>query len=230
MKRSRLYTAVLLGSWFTTMASAVRVAFADDWPQWRGPNRDGISKESGLLKQWPAEGPKLLWQLSDVGDGYSTPAIVGERVYLMSNTGSADELVRALEADGKEVWATRVGKVGPNVPAMNYPGARSTPTVDGPSMYALGSDGDLVCLKTASGEVVWQKNLRTDFGGKPGSWAYSESPLVDGDVVVCTPGGAEATIVALNKRTGDVVWKSAVPGRPPRAAPPISPPPSRKAT
>ena len=205
----RAVRVLCLASAVLVTAAAVR---ADDWPQWRGPNRDGISKETGLLKKWPAEGPKLLWQLNDVGDGYSTPAVVGERLYLMGNKGPADEFVRALNAaDGKPVWQTRVGKVGPNTPAMNYPGARSTPAVDGASIYALGSDGDLVCLETASGKVVWQKNLRKEFGGKPGNWAYAESPLVDGDVVACTPGGADATIVALNKKTGDVVWKSAVP-------------------
>ena len=186
---------------------------ADDWPQWRGPNRDGISKETGLLKQWPEKkGPKLLWESRDVGDGYSTPSVVGERLYVMGSKGMNDEFVRAMNvADGKEVWSTRVGKVGPNVPAMNYPGSRSTPTVDGQFVYALGSDGDLVCLERDTGKIKWQKSLRTDFGGKPGAWAYSESVLVDGDAVVCTPGGAQATLVALNKNTGDVIWKSVVP-------------------
>src|SRR5687767_10485464 len=166
-------------------------ASADDFPQWRGPNRDGISKETGLLKVWPEAGPKPLWTSKDVGGGYSTPAVVGERVYLMGNEGDNDEFVVALNAaDGKQVWRQRVGKVGPNVPAMNYPGSRSTPTVVGDALYALGSDGDLVCLNVADGKPRWQKNVRTEFDGKPGKWAYSESVLVDGDNVVCTPGGA----------------------------------------
>ena len=93
-----------------------------------------------------------------------------------------------------------------------YPGARSTPTVDGELLYALGSDGDLVCVKTADGAEVWRKNLRKDFGGKPGIWAYAESPLIDGDVLVCTPGGKEASLVALDKKKGTVIWKSVVPG------------------
>lgn len=185
---------------------------ADDWPQWRGPSRDGISKETGLLKQWPEQGPKLLWQVKDLGEGYSTPSVVGERLYVMANKGMQDEFVKALSVkDGKELWSRRVGKVGPNE-GPQYPAARSTPTVDGDLLYALGSDGDLVCLEAATGQVRWQKNLRTDFGGQPGNWAYAESPLVDGDVVVVTPGGKDATLVALNKKTGDVVWKSAVPG------------------
>ncbi|HEU4390843.1 MAG TPA: PQQ-binding-like beta-propeller repeat protein [Blastocatellia bacterium] len=182
-----------------------------DWPQWRGPERSGVSKETGLLKQWPAEGPKLLWQVNDVGDGYSTPAIVGTRIYLMSNHGFENEFVQALSTqDGKPVWTTRVGNVGSPTDLL-YAKARSTPTVDGDSIYALGSDGDLACLETASGKIRWQKNIKKEFGGQPGVWAYAESPLVDGDVVVVTPGGAQATIVALNKKTGAVIWKTAVP-------------------
>ncbi len=188
-------------------------AYGDDWPQWRGQKRDGISKETGLLKEWPKDGPKLLWQIKNLGGGYATPSVVGGRVYLMNNKGVEDEFVTALEVkDGSQVWSTRIGKVGNPDQQPNFPAARSTPTLDGTSLYALGSDGDLVCLESASGKVRWKKSLRPDFGGKPGAWAYSESPLVDGDVLVCTPGGAQATIVALNKGNGEVIWKSAVPG------------------
>ena len=184
-----------------------------DWPQWRGPERTGISHESGLLKQWPAEGPKLVWQLNDIGDGYSTPVVVGTRIYLMSNRGMENEFVQALSTkDGKPIWTTRVGNVGNPKQNPPYPKARSTPTVNGDLIYALGSDGDLACLEAKSGKIRWQKSLRKDFGGQPGEWAYAESPLVDGDVVVVTPGGAEATLVALNKKNGAVIWKSAVPG------------------
>jgi outer membrane protein assembly factor BamB len=184
-----------------------------DWPQWRGPDRDGISKESGLLKQWPAGGPKLLWQLNDIGDGYSGPSVVGTRLYLMSNRGMDNEFVQALSAqDGKVIWTTRVGNVGNPDQNPKYPKARSTPTVDGGFIYALGSDGDLACLEAKSGKIRWQKNLRKEFGGQPHDWAYSESPLVDGDVVVVTPGGEQATMVALNKKTGALIWKSAIPG------------------
>jgi outer membrane protein assembly factor BamB len=185
---------------------------AADWPQWRGPQRNGISQETGLLKEWPKDGPKQLWQVTDVGDGYSTPAVVGDRLYLLSNKGADDEFVQAREVkDGKQVWSTRLGKTGPNT-GPQYPGARSTPTVDGDVLYALGSDGDLACVDTAKGEVRWHKNLRADFGGRPGKWAYAESPLIDGDVLVCTPGGAEATIVGLDKKTGGLLWKCAVQG------------------
>jgi outer membrane protein assembly factor BamB len=188
-------------------------ALAADWPQWRGPGRDGVSQQKGLLKQWPAEGPKLLWQVKGAGGGYSTPAVVGERFYLMGNRGNDEEFVQARAvADGKELWTVRVGKVGNPEQRPPYPGARSTPTVDGDVLYALGSDGDLVCLETATGKPRWKKNLRSDFGGRPGIWAYAESPLVDGERLVVTPGGAEATMVALNKSNGEVVWKCAVPG------------------
>jgi outer membrane protein assembly factor BamB len=187
-------------------------ASTSDWPQWRGPQRNGISQESGLLKQWPAEGPKLLWQVNDIGDGYSTPAVVGTRMYLMSNRGMENEFVQALSTqDGKPIWTTRIGNVG-NPNDFLYAKARSTPTVDGDFIYALSSDGDLACLETRSGKIRWQKSLRKEFDGKPGVWAYAESPLIDGDAVVVTPGGAQATMLALNKKTGAVIWKMAVSG------------------
>ncbi|HKO43452.1 MAG TPA: PQQ-binding-like beta-propeller repeat protein [Pyrinomonadaceae bacterium] len=186
---------------------------SSDWPQWRGPGRDGRSKETGLLKQWPSAGPRLVWQVNDLGDGYSTPAIVGNRIYLMSNHGMENEFVQARSTkDGRVIWTTRVGNVGNPNQNPPYPKARSTPTVVGNFIYALGSDGDLVCLETKTGKIRWQKNIRKELNGQPGEWAYAESPLIDGDAVVVTPGGAEATMAALNKRTGAVIWKSAVPG------------------
>jgi outer membrane protein assembly factor BamB len=192
---------------------AASMARADDWPQWRGPNRDGHSKETGLLKEWPKDGPRLIWQVKDLGAGYSTPSVVAGRLYVMTNKGLEDEFVTARDTkDGRLVWSARIGKVGNPDQQPNYPAARSTPTVDGTALYALGSDGDLVCLEAATGKVRWRKSLRAEFGGQPGTWAYAESPLVDGDVVVATPGGTDATLLALNKNTGDVVWKSAVPG------------------
>jgi outer membrane protein assembly factor BamB len=193
--------------------ASVFVLAAADWPQWRGPARNGISKETGLAKDWPKDGPRLLWQVNDIGYGYSTPAVVGAHLYLISNKGTDDEFVQARAVkDGQQVWSQRLGKVGSLKQFPPYPGARSTPTVDGERLYALSSDGDLACLDTAGGTIRWRKNVRTDFGGSPGIWAYAESPLIDGDVLVCTPGGKDATLVALNKMTGAVVWKSAVPG------------------
>jgi outer membrane protein assembly factor BamB len=188
-------------------------AVAADWPQWRGPRRDGVSRETGLLSEWPKDGPKLLWQITDIGDGYATPAVAGAHIYMLGSRGVEDEFVEARAVkDGKVDWSTRLGKVGKPNQMPSYPKARSTPTVDGTRLYALSSDGDLAALDTTSGKLLWQKSLLNDFGGKPGVWAYAESPLVDGDVLVATPGGQDATIVALNKNTGAVIWKSAVPG------------------
>lgn len=129
-------------------------AIAADWPQWRGPQRNGISDERGLLKQWPADGPKLIWQAKDIGDGYSTPSVVGDRLYVMSNRGMDDEFVQALDTkDGQQIWSVRVGNVGPNT-ALQYPAARSTPTIDGPLLFALGSDGGVVVGWVVTGSVT----------------------------------------------------------------------------
>ena len=185
---------------------------AADWPQFRGPQRSGVSRETGLLQEWPKEGPKLLWQIKDTGEGYGTPAVIGDRVYLVSSLGLDNEFVQALSAkDGKQIWATTLGKVGKPDQQPPYPKGRSTPTMDGAFLYAFSSDGDLACLEAASGKVQWKKNVQKEFGGKYGLWAYAESPLIDGDAVVVTPGGSEATILKLNKKTGAVIWKSAVP-------------------
>jgi len=188
-------------------------ARAAEWPQWRGPQRNGISAETGLLAEWPKEGPKLVWQVKDIDSGYSTPSVVGDRLYLLSNQGLDNEFVQALDAKGgKRIWSQRIGKVGNPDQQPNYPAARSTPTVDGEWVYAFGSDGDLACLERATGKVRWHANVRKDYGGQPGIWAYSESPLVDGEAVICTPGGPDATMLALNKNTGELIWKCAVAG------------------
>lgn len=193
-------------------------AAAADWPQWRGPQRTAISQETGLLKQWPKDGPRLLWRVDGLGEGYATPSVVGQRIYILGNRGLENEYIQALSvSDGKTVWTTRLGNVGNPKQEPSYPMARSTPTVEGDRLYALSSDGDLACLETATGKVVWKKSLTGDFAGKAGKWAYAESPLIDGDVLVAAPGGAEATLVALNKKTGAVIWKSAVPGGDPAA-------------
>jgi outer membrane protein assembly factor BamB len=204
---SLILIPLALGLWCgPTPAQAV------DWPQWRGPNRDGLSAEKGLLKEWPQEGPKLLWKVTDMGTGYSTPAVVGDRLYLLGNEGLENEFVAAVAVkDGKKIWSTRLGNVGNPKQQPPFPAARSTPTVEGEVLYALSSDGDLACVETDGGKVRWRRNLRADFGGKSGTWAYAESPLVDGDRLVCTPGGSQATVVALNKKNGQVLWTCALP-------------------
>lgn len=197
----------LLG--FATVFNSI----AGDWPQWRGPNRTGVSGERGLLREWPAEGPKLVWRNGDVGAGYGSPAIAGGMLYLISNTGNENEFLGAYSTgDGARKWATKIGVVGFPNQDPNYPGSRSTPTVDGSMVFAIGSDGDIVALDAATGAIKWQKHMQKDFAGKHGRWAYAESPLVDGNAVVCSPGGSTASVVALDKKTGEPIWKSAIEG------------------
>jgi outer membrane protein assembly factor BamB len=195
------------------LASAVTL-LANDWPQWRGPDRTGVSKETGLLQEWPKDGPRLRWKATDIGTGYSSPAVAGGRVYVQTTKGGDEFALALTETDGNEAWSAKIGGVGKNV-GPQYPGTRATPTVDGDRVYCLASDGRLVCLGT-DGKERWHKDLVKDFGGRVGqprmAWAYSESVLVDGDAVVCTPGGDTATLLALNKLTGDVIWKCPVPG------------------
>jgi outer membrane protein assembly factor BamB len=203
-------TLLLAGALLLPCLAPVPVeTVAADWPGWRGQDRNGVSSETGLLKEWSRDGPKQVWKATKLGGGYSTPAVANGRLYLLG-TRDRREQVFALDAkDGKEIWATEVGAIARDGPP-SYPGPRSTPTVDGDRLYALGSDGDLLCLSTA-GKVNWRKNLTRDFDGARGRWAYAESPLIDGDVLVCTPGGTDATLVALNKKTGAVLWKASVP-------------------
>lgn len=194
------------------LCSASSNARAADWPQWQGPQRTGISLETNLLATWPADGPKLAWKSTNLGLGYSTPSVVGRSIYLLENEGLTNENVVALStADGKRLWTVRLGLVGNPNQQPPFPGSRSTPVVEGKRLFALGSDGDLACLETAGGKLIWKKSLRADFQGHPGIWAYSETPLIDGKALVCAPGGSNATIVALDKNSGALLWKQALP-------------------
>ncbi len=192
-------------------------AVADDWPQWRGPDRTGVSKETGLLGQWPKDGPALAWHAKGAGRGYASVAVVGGKVFTLGDAPSTaddkDEYVTCFDdARGKQLWAARVGPAW-NRGQPSWQSSRSTPTVDGARLYVLTPHGDLVCLETDTGKENWRKNLQKDFGGQKGDgWGYSESVLVDGDRVVCTPGGPRATMVALDRKTGETVWKAASPG------------------
>lgn len=185
-------------------------ASAADWPQWGGPNRDHVSTETGLLKEWPDDGPKLLWQAKGLGAGYAAVAAVGERLYTLGEDASSSYLHAINAKDGKIAWSTKVGKVGGSSDSFaRYFGPRATPTVEGDRIYVLGQWGDLLCVSAKDGTEVWRKNLFADFKGKIMSvWDYSESPLVDGDRLVVTPGGAEGALLALNKMTGEPVWRS----------------------
>ena len=176
-----------------------------NWPQWRGPNRDGISKETGLLKQWPAEGPALVWKASGAGRGYSSFSITNGKLYTMGVRGNREFVIAFDIATGKEAWATPHGSVFQN---DRGDGPRGTPTVDGDRVYALGGNGDLSALDARTGKIVWTKNVLKEFGGSNIQWGISESPLILGNKVLVNAGGQDASIVALNKTDGSVIWKS----------------------
>lgn len=180
-----------------------------DWPQWQGRDRTAVSKEGDLLPDWPKGGPKLAWQIKGLGEGYSTPTIACGRILTMGNRGKTEFVIALAEADGGELWSAPVGAVRAN--GGGYAGPRCSPTVDGDRVYALGLNGDLLCLDVETGKEQWRKDLRKDFAGSVGGWGYSESPLIDGDRLLCTPGGKTATLVALDKKTGDLLWKGPVP-------------------
>ncbi len=199
MTKRFLSVAVLL--------SAALPALADDWPQFRGPGRSDISQEKGLLPKWPAAGPRLLWTFDQGGSGYSGPAIVGNQLFTMG-TKDNSECVLALDvATGKELWSTPIGSV---FKESHGNGPRATPTVDGDALYTLGGQGVLVCLQTSDGKLVWKKDLKKDFGGQLMSgWGFCESPLIDGDKLVCTPGGSKGAMIALDKKSGKEIWRTA---------------------
>jgi len=164
-----------------------------------------LSKETGLLKQWPASGPPLVWTVSTLGSGYGSVAVNGDRIFIQGSRGR-DSVVFALNrADGKGVWSKALGQSRDN---EQGPGARGTPTVDGDRLYVLTENGDLACLKTQDGTAIWQRNILSDFGARNIPWLISESPLVDGNMVIVTPGGRGAGIVALDKMSGKTIWTS----------------------
>ena len=180
---------------------------ADDWPQWQGKNRDGVSAETGLLQEWPEGGPELAWKVEDLGGGYSSPAVVGGKLYGMSTNGD-DEVVWCLsESDGKQVWSTRIGPAVKQGARQGIEGTGCTPTVDGDKIYVIGFGGTIACLNAKDGKVDWTKSLVEHFGGIVPTWRYNESPLIDGEKLICTPGGPKATVVALNKNSGDTIWQ-----------------------
>jgi outer membrane protein assembly factor BamB len=179
---------------------------AADWPQFRGPDRDAKSTETGLLKTWPADGPKLLWTATGCGAGYGSPSISGSTIYL---TGDVDgkACVLAFDLDGKLKNHVAFGKEN-TVDPTKYFGTRSTPTVEGGFVYVAGAFGEMACLDAKTLTQSWQINIREKFTAKTPQWEYADSPLVDGENLICTPGGANASIVALNKKTGETVWTS----------------------
>ncbi len=178
---------------------------AADWPQWRGPNRDGISSETGLLQTWPAGGPPVVWKTDGLGEGYSSLAISNGRLYTQGQRGR-QELVLAFDVKtGKKIWETPVSRDYRN---DRGDGPRGTPTLDGDRLYAMTGDGVLVCLETSTGKAVWSLNVARKYGGEIPNWGYSESPLIDGDRLIVMPGGRGASIVSLKKTDGSLQWKA----------------------
>jgi outer membrane protein assembly factor BamB len=195
-------TALALLGWCLTEAAAQA---GGEWPQWRGANRDGISKETGLLRQWPAEGPPLVWKATGAGRGYSSMSASKGRLYTMGLRGEREFVIAFDLKTGKEVWATPHGGAFRN---DRGDGPRGTPTVDAERVYVLGGRGDLTALGAADGRVVWTLNVLQKFGGSNITWGISESPLVVGEKLLVNAGGPGAGIVALNKKDGSLVWKS----------------------
>ena len=193
--------SVRFGSSLTTMAEPA----AYDWPQWRGADRTGVSKETGFLKKWPAAGPTVVWSSSGLGEGYGTVAIERNQIFLQGTRNNESVIYALHRSNGKVVWTKALG---PRLEQDRGSGPRGTPTVDGDRIYALTENGDLACLKTTSGAILWQRNILKDFKSKNIRWDISESPLVDGNMVVVTPGGDGASIVALDKMSGKTIWRT----------------------
>ena len=202
MKNTRVLLPVIL---LLALAQQAVAQSAANWPQWRGPNRDGISTETGLLKQWPAEGPPLVWKASGAGGGYSSFSVANGKLYTMGLRGEREYVIAFDIATGKEAWSTAHGSAFRN---DRGDGPRGTPTVDGNRIYALGGAGDLTALDAGTGKIIWSKNVLKEFGGSNITWGISESPLVLGDKVLVNAGGPGASIVALNKANGSLIWKS----------------------
>jgi outer membrane protein assembly factor BamB len=188
-------------------------AGADDWPQWRGPNRNGKSAETGLLQEWADGGPPLAWRVSGLGAGYSSVSIADDRIFTMGDLEDGQYVLALSRDGGKLLWRTRIGERWEH----QFAGPRATPTVDGKFVYAMGTEGDVVCLKAKNGKEVWRRSLQEEFGGDlmkamgQYDWRYAESPLVDGGRVIVTPGAQDAMVVALNKKNGRELWRAAIP-------------------
>jgi outer membrane protein assembly factor BamB len=175
-----------------------------EWFQWRGPNRDGISTETGLLQAWPKAGPPQVWRANGVGNGYSSFSTSGGRLYTLGARGGTEYVIALDRTSGKKIWETANGQRYRN---DRGDGPRSTPTVDGDRLYVLGGSGDLTALEAASGKKIWSINLVSKFGGENPYWGYSESPLVIGDRLIVNAGGRRAAFVAIAKADGATLWQ-----------------------
>ncbi|MEM0895643.1 MAG: PQQ-binding-like beta-propeller repeat protein [Verrucomicrobiota bacterium] len=193
----------------STATEAAGGSGISDWPGWRGGDQTGISPDTGLLNSWPNDGPDLEWTYEKAGSGYSSFSVVGGKLYTLGARETQEILICLDAASGNELWTADVEMD----PQDGYntgwgAGPRSTPTVSGGMVYVLGVAGDVVCFDAENGKEKWRKNLVDDFGGQLSKWGYSESPTVDGDKVLVTPGGSEGAIVALDKNSGRTIWQS----------------------
>src|ERR1700722_13011064 len=176
-----------------------------DWPQWRGPNRDATSAETGLLASWPPGGPQVAWKTNGLGEGYSSLAIVGGRIYTQGQRGNQEYVVAFDVKTGKKLWETQTTRSFSNDRGN---GPRGTPTIDGDRLYAMAGDGTLVCLDTATGKTIWSQNVVQQYRASVIGWGMSESPLIDGERLIVMPGGRGASLISLNKRDGKLQWKT----------------------
>jgi outer membrane protein assembly factor BamB len=205
MKNMRIKTALTSAIILLGLSAEIAAQAGGNWPQWRGPNRDGISQETGLLKQWPADGPPLAWKTTGAGNGYSSIAIANGRLYTMGLRGDREYVIAFDVGTGKQVWATAHGGAYRD---SRGDGPRGTPTIDGESLYALGGNGDLSSLDARTGRIIWTMNILQKFGGSNPQWGISESPLVIGEKLLVNAGGPGASVIALNKKDGTLIWKS----------------------
>ena len=183
---------------------AALTSTADDWPQWRGPRRDGRSREKGLMRQWPASGPQKLWTVTGLGEGYSTVSVVGDTIFTTGMIGGQGKLF-LISTKGRIIGAKTYGR---ETKGNGYPGARSTPTVAGDRVLVMSGEGMLYCFETKSGSILWQKDVFGQFGGRQITWSVAESVLVEGDMVVCTPGGDGGALAALSLKDGATIWRT----------------------
>jgi outer membrane protein assembly factor BamB len=185
---------------------------ADAWPQWRGPERDGRSAETGLLQAWPEGGPPLAWKASGLGGGFSSVSVADGRIYTLGDREDRQYALALSEADGTELWRTPIGPAW----EAEYLGPRSTPTTSGDRLFIMNTEGDVLSLEAATGKEIWRRSLTADFGSHmmqamgTTDWKYAESPLVDGDRVIVTPGITAAAMVALDKNTGETIWQASI--------------------
>ncbi len=201
-----LFSITLLCAFALLPLTIGQTAADAEWPQWRGPLRDGKSSETGLLKTWPEKGPAVSWSIANLGEGYGSLAIRGERIYIQGTNAEGKSTVFCLNrADGKQIWSV---SFGPRLDQDKGNGPRGTPTLDGDQMYVLTENGDLACLREKDGSPVWSKNMLKEFGGTNPKWLVSESPWIDGNELFVSPGGKEGGIVALDKMTGKEIWRT----------------------